>query len=310
METHFLMVRRDLLGLCAGLFALAAFTHSAPALAADKVPVVTSFSILGDLVREVGGDRVSVNPLVGPDQDAHVFEPRPADAKRLLNAKLLVLNGFGFEPWADRLAKSAGFQGATVVVTDSLKPRTMPGEGGEPKQVNDPHAWQDPTNVMVYVQRIAEALGQVDPAGAASYQGRAVRYVKDLQKLDADIKKDIAAIPPAKRKVITSHDAFAYFGAHYGVEFLAPQGVSTEAEPSPKHVGELVRQMKREKIRALFLENMSNSNLLTQLAKDANAVIGGTLYADALSSPSAPASTYLKMMELNARTLVTGMKLN
>ncbi|MDT7514766.1 metal ABC transporter substrate-binding protein [Rhodoferax mekongensis] len=283
------------------------------AFAADKLPVTASFSILGDLVRVVGGDRVAVTTLVGPNEDAHVFEAKPADAKTLLSSKLVVTNGLGFEPWAAKLIKSAGYKGETVVAAKGVKARHMEdekGHAGHAHEEADPHAWQNPNNVVLYVRNIAAGLSKVDAEGAATYQANAETYVKELQALDTWAKAQIATIPADKRKVITSHDAFGYFAAQYGVKFLAPQGVNTEAEPSAKQVAQLIKQIQREKIRAVFVENMSNPKLVAQLSKDAGATLGASLYADALSTADQPGATYLQMMRHNVTQLVAGMKLN
>ena len=290
------------------LAALALCAGTTLSLAADKLPVMASFSILGDLVQVVGGDRVAVTTLVGADEDAHVFEPKPADAKNLLLTKLLVTNGLGFEPWTQKLVKSAGYKGQSVVASQGIKARTMPGEKG--KAETDPHAWQDPTNIVVYVRNIAAALAKIDPAGASTYQANSEAYVKELEALDADSKTAFAAIAADKRKVITSHDAFGYFGTHYGIKFLAPQGMSTEAEPSAKEVAKLIRQIQKEKIKAVFVENMSNPKLLAQLSKDAGVTIGPALYVDALSKAGGPAGSYLKLMRHNVTQLLAGMKQN
>ncbi len=280
-----------------------------PAHAADPLPVTASFSILGDLVRVVGAQRVAVTTLVGPDEDAHVFEPKPSDVKTILGSKLLVTNGLGFEPWAGKLAKSAGYKGESVIASKGVKGRAMADEHGHAE--SDPHAWQNPNNMVLYVRNIVAGLSRVDPAGASAYQANAEAYVKELQALDSWAKERFAAIPAVKRKVITSHDAFGYFAAHYGIKFLAPQGVSTEAEPSAKQVAQLIRQLQREKIKAVFVENMTNPKLLAQLSKDAGVTVGGAaLYADALSAPDKPGSTYLQMMRHNVTQLAAGMKLN
>ncbi|NDP64963.1 metal ABC transporter substrate-binding protein [Polaromonas sp.] len=288
---------------------------SSASFAADKLPVVASFSILGDLVRVVGGERVSVTTLVGPDEDAHVFEPKPADAKAIVQSRLLVVNGLGFEPWAQKLAKSAGYKGATVVASKGVKPRAMAGEAGHGDKghahaENDPHAWQNPGNVVVYARNISAALSQADPAGSPVYQANTDAYVKELQALDAWAGAQFASIAADRRKVITSHDAFGYFGAHYGIRFLAPQGVSTDAEPSAKNVAQLIRQIQREKISAVFVENMSNPKLLAQISKDAGVGVGQALYVDALSAAGGPADSYLKLMRHNVTQLAAGMKLN
>ena len=305
------------------IFALSALATSglftAQSNAAEPIPVVASFSILGDMVKVVGGERVVVTTLVGADEDAHTFEPKPADAKTILASKLMVVNGLHFEPWAEKLAKSAGYKGDTLVAAKGLKPRAMPEEEGHDDKGHDagghhqdidPHAWQNPNNVILYVRNIAAGLAKADASGAAAYKANAEAYVKELQALDANIKTQLAAIPAAKRKVITSHDAFGYFGAQYKVAFLAPQGVNTDAEPSAKEVAQLIRQIKREKIKAVFVENMNNPKLIEQLSKDAGATVGGTLYSDSLSTADKPGSTYLKMMNHNLTQLVAGMKLN
>jgi len=294
---------------------LACAALSAPLLlqssqAAEPIPVVASFSILGDLVQVVGGDRIQVQALVGPDADAHVFEPSPADAKAIMRSRLFVTNGLDFEHWAQKLAKSAGYKGATLVASQGVKPRTMPADDKPGQTETDPHAWQDPTNVMIYVKNIAKSLSALDPQGADSYQKNSSAYIKELETLDAFAKEQFATLTPKQRQVITSHDAFGYFGAHYHVRFLAPQGVSTEGEPSAKEVAKLIRQIKKDKINAVFMENMSNPGLLAQIAKDTGVTLGPKLYVDALSNPSEPASSYLKLMHHNITQLVAGMKLN
>jgi zinc/manganese transport system substrate-binding protein len=301
-------LRRMLLGLLVGLALLAG-----QAQAADKLPVVASFSILGDLVSVVGGDRVSVAVLVGPDEDAHVFEPRPADAKEVLRSRMLVINGLGFEPWAAKLAKSAGFKGPTVVASAGVRPRVMAEEDGNTKKGHDhghtdPHAWQNPVNVMQYVRNIAAALSQIDPAGTDIYGANRDGYLRELTELDSWIGAQFSAVPASRRRMITSHDAFGHFAARYQVTVLAAQGVSTDSAASAKQIGELVRQMKREKLHTVFLENMSETRLITQIGKDAGATVGGTLYADALSKPDQPGATYLQMMRHNVTQIVESMR--
>ena len=272
---------------------------SGHATAADKIAVTASFSILGDLVRVVGGDRVAVTTLVGPNEDAHVFEPKPTDVKAITRTQLLVTNGLSFEPWATKLAKSAGYQGETVVASVGVKARP-----------SDPHAWQNPNNVEWYVRNIAAGLSKVDASGAAIYNANADAYVKELQTLDAWAKAQFLEILVVNRKAITSHDAFGYFGAHYQIQFIAPQGMNTEAEPSAKQVAVLIRQIQREKIKAIFMENMSNPKLLAQLSKDAGATVGASLYSDALSGPDQAGATYLQMVRHNVTQLAAGMRLN
>ena len=224
------------------------------------------------------------------------------------------LSGLGFEPWAQKLAKSAGYKGITVAASQGIKTRQMPAEKGHHDHQHhddaDPHAWQNPLHVITYVRNISAALSQADPAGTATYQRNTEAYVKELQALDQWTRAQLTPLTQAQRKVITSHDAFGYLAAQYQISFLAPQAVSTDSEPSAKDVASLIRQIKRDKVKAVFVENMSNPKLLAQLAKDAGVTVGATLYVDALSGPTEPGATYLKMMTHNVRQLVNGMRQN
>ncbi len=291
---------------CAALAQALGF--SAAVQAGEPLRVVASFSILGDLVHVVGGERVRVVTLVGPDADAHEFEPKPADAKTILNARLFVINGLNFEPWGPKLAKSAGYRGNTLVASLGVKVRTLPVAKGPAD--TDPHAWQDPSNVVLYVRNIAAALTQLDPAGAPTFKANADAYVKELEALDAWAKAELAPLTPRQRQVITSHDAFGYFAAHYQIAFLAPQGIAPEGEPSAKAVAQLIKQIQRDKIKAVFVENMRNPKLLAQIAKDTGVTLGSKLYVDALSGPTEPGATYLKLMHHNVMQLLAGMRLN
>jgi zinc/manganese transport system substrate-binding protein len=276
--------------------------------AASKVKAVASFSILADMVKQVGGDRVEVITLVGPDGDAHVYEPTPADAKNLAGANILFTNGLGFEGWMDRLEKSSGFKGNVVVASTGVAPRTMvEEEGGEKETITDPHAWQSLANGKLYVANIRDGLIAVDPDGKAIYEANANTYLDAIAKEETDVKAALAALPKERRKIITSHDAFGYFGAAYGLEVIAPEGVSTESEASAQDVAKIIRQVKAEKIPAVFMENITDHRLLDQIASETNAKIGGTLYTDALSSPDGPAGTYLDMFRNNIETLTAAL---
>lgn len=291
--------RSVLLGLAAGV------ALPLPAFAQEKLPVVASFSILGDFVREIGGDRVAVSTLVGPDGDAHVYSPTPADAKTVAGAKLVVVNGLKFEGWLTRLIKSSGTKATVATATKGIKPLELDddhdhghghghGHGGE-----DPHAWQSIANAKIYVGNIRDALIAADPAGKAVYEANAVAYQTKLDALEAEVKAAVARIPVDRRKAITSHDAFGYFVKAYGIAFIAPQGVSTEAEASAKDVARIIRQIKAEKVPAVFLENITNPRLAEQIARESGAKIGGRLYSDALSAADGPAGTYIAMMKHN-----------
>lgn len=276
------------------------------ARAAEPVPVTASFSILADLVRQVGGDRVAVTTLVGPDGDAHVYQPTPADAKALSLSKVLVVNGLGFEGWMSRLQKSSGFKGLLVTASAGVKPQQMEDEGhghAHGKKVNDPHAWQNLANGRLYVANIRDGLVKADPDGKAVYEANAAKLTAAIDALEPDVKASIQKIPAAQRKIITTHDAFGYFGAAYGMEFIAPEGVSTESEASAADVAKIIRQIRAQKVPAVFVENVTDKRLLEQIARESGAKIGGTLYSDALSGPDGPAATYLDMIRHNVRTL-------
>jgi zinc/manganese transport system substrate-binding protein len=277
---------------------------SAGAHAADKVKAVAWFSILGDMVKEVGGDRVEVTTLVGPDGDAHVYEPTPADARNLAASNILFVNGLGFEGWMDRLEKSSGFKGPVVVASKGVTPRHMlEEEGGKQEEITDPHAWQSLANGKIYVANIRDGLIAADPDGKAVYEANAANYLDAIAKEEAAVKETLGRLPPDRRRIITSHDAFGYFGAAYGIEVIAPEGVSTESEASAKDVAKIIRQIKAEHIPAVFMENITDHRLLDQIARETGAKIGGTLYTDALSGPGGEAPTYLDMFRHNVGTL-------
>jgi zinc/manganese transport system substrate-binding protein len=276
--------------------------------AADKVKAVASFSILGDMVRQVGGDRVEVVTLVGPNGDAHVFSPTPTDAKALASADVFFVNGLGFEGWIDRLEKSAGFKGEVVVASEGVKPLTMiEEERGAPETVIDPHAWQDLANGKIYVANIRDGLIAADPDGKSAYEANAVKYLGAIGEEERAVVAALGALPEARGKIITSHDAFGYFGKAYGLEIIAPQGVSTESEASAQDVAKIIRQIKQQKIPAVFIENITDHRLLDQIARETGAKIGGALYSDALSETDGPAPTYLDMFRHNAGAITAAL---
>ncbi len=277
--------------------------------AAAPVRAVVSFSILEDIVRRIGGSEVAITSLIGPDFDPHVFEPNPNQARLLSKAQLFLVNGLGFEGWLIRLTRSAQFGGVVVTATDGVIPITTT-EPGQVSTVPDPHAWQDPRNGIVYADNIARALAAVDPGHAKAYRQRFQTYKAELEALDHRVRGALAEIPADKRRVITSHDAFAYYGKAYGITFLAAEGLSTDSEPSAKTLARLIRQIRREGIKALFLENISDPRLVEQLARDTGTIPGPPLYSDALSPPNGPAPTYIRMIEYNTAALKQGMLKN
>ncbi|OWT59273.1 metal ABC transporter substrate-binding protein [Candidimonas nitroreducens] len=313
-----------MLAVLAGAMLLSA---AVPAAAADPAPggaplrVVASFSVLGDMVQQIGGDHIALTTIVGPNGDVHDFEPSPKDSKALAHAQLLVVNGLGFETWMPRLVQASGFKGLEVVATRGITPRRLSAgeqalERAEERHARhgherqraptdiDPHAWQSLSNGLIYVQNITAGLIKADPAHAADYQSHANMYIAQIKALDAKLKQALAAIPEARRKVVTSHDAFGYFGLAYGVQFIAATGISNEAEPSAKEMARLIDQIKKQHVPAVFLENVTNPKLIQQIARETGAKMGGELYSDALAAPDQPAGTYLGMFEWNAGKLI------
>lgn len=281
---------------------IAVLLSAFPALAEDRIKVVATFSILGDLARNVGGDRADIATLVGPNGDAHVYSPSPADAKKIADAKIVIVNGLGFEGWISRLVKASGSKVPVVVASKGVKPRRMEGGHGHDHD-SDPHAWQSVANVKTYVANIRDALVAADPAGKATYEANATAYLGKLDALDQEVRDTVAKIPAERRRIITTHDAFGYFKQAYAVEFVAPQGVSTESEASAKDVAKIISQVRSQKIPAVFMENVSDPRLLKQISDETGAKVGGTLYSDALTDANGPAPTYIEMMRHNARTL-------
>jgi zinc/manganese transport system substrate-binding protein len=271
-----------------------------PLRAEDRLNVVASFSILGDLVKNVGGDKVDVTTLVGPNGDVHVYTPAPSDAKKNADARLLVMNGLGLEGWLPRLVQSAGSKATIVTASNGIAPLQLGSDA-------DPHAWQSVANARIYVANIRDALIAADPADAAVFRANAERYLGELNALDAEVRAAIAKIPPERRKVITTHNAFGYFAAAYGVTFVAPVGVSTESEPSARDIATLIQQIKAEKIPAVFLENLGDDRLIRRIAAETGAKAGGTLYSDSLTDEKGPAPTYIALVRHNIKALTSAL---
>ena len=276
-----------------------------PSFAQEKLKVVATFSILSDLVKNVGGDRVDARTLVGPNGDAHVYQPSPSDAKTLADAKVVFVNGLGFEGWMERLIKASGSKAPVVTATKGVKPRKSDDEHGHGGA--DPHAWQSVANAKIYVANIRDGLSAADPAGKASYEASAAAYLAQLDALDAEVKAAIEKIPADRRRIITTHDAFGYFAAAYGVSFIAPQGVSTESEVSAKDVAKIITQIRKQRIPAVFLENVTDDRLLKRIGAESGARIGGTLYSDALTGETGAAPSYIDMMRHNVRQLAQAL---
>lgn len=321
------MQRRALLlgvaGL-AGLGSTARARSAAGAGSAAPLPVVASFSILGDLVRQVGGARVRVADLVGPDSDAHAVQPTPRMARSAAEAALLFSIGLGFEGWMQRLLDASGFHGRQVVVSAGLAPRRLPGHEGQGGQGGqggpgdhgdhgdhgheaDPHIWHDVRHALHMVARIADGLCAADAAHAAGYRARASAYAQRLQTLDGEIRSAWSGVPAARRVAVTTHDSMAYYASAYGLRLLAAQGLSANAEPTPRALAALVRQLRSSGARALFLERGADGRLMQRLAQETGAVIGGRLYTDALSAADGPAASYEALMRHNTGSLLRAL---
>jgi zinc/manganese transport system substrate-binding protein len=297
------VTRRILLAALAALIAAPAAGEDAP----PRKLAVASTSIIADLVRNVGGDRIDVKALVGPNGDAHVYSPPPGDAKEIAGAAIVFVNGLGLEGWLPRLITASGTKAPVVVVTKGVPPRRMPDEEHPGRSVTDPHAWQSIADAQIYVANIRDGLVAVDPAGKPAYAANAQAYLAKLDDVEKEVRAAIASIPAERRKIITTHDAFGYFGAAYGMSFIAPEGVSTDSEPSAKDVARIIRQIRKQKIPAVFLENVSDPRLIEQIARETGAAIGGKLYSDALSEPTGPAATYIDMMRHNVRAFAKAL---
>ena len=323
MPRHNLPMAAWLLGLLALLSACgantagpAATTETASKPTGGRISVVATFSILGDLVQNVGGDRVAVRTLVGPGGDAHTFEPSPADGVALAEARLIFENGLAFEPWFDELYSSSGSKAARVVVTERVEPiKAAPGDQhaeGQPPGGDefDPHVWSDAGNAMRMVETIRDALVKADAANAETYKSNAARYLAEIKALDDYIVAETSRLPPQRRKLVTTHDTFGYFARRYGYEILgtALGSMSTEvADPSAGELARLIEQVRAAGVPAIFAENVQNPGLMDRIASEAGVKLGSTLYTDALGEPGSDGDTYLKMMRYNITAIVTAL---
>ncbi|WP_147048397.1 metal ABC transporter substrate-binding protein [Methylobacterium gnaphalii] len=295
----------------AWLLLIVAVIAPATASAEERIKAVATFSILGDLVRQVGGERVAVTNLVGPDADTHSFSPSPDDARRLAGADIVFVNGLGFEGWIERLIRASGTRAPVVVASSGAK--TIAGSrdhadhghdhvpGSLADSHDDPHAWQSVANAKLYVAAIRDGLSRIDAAHAAGYAENARAYSEKLDALDAEIRATISEIPEARRRIITTHDSFGYYTQAYGLRFVAPQGLSTDSEAGPRDVARIIRQIRQQKIPAVFLESIADPRLMEQIARESGARVGGRIYSDALSAADGPAPGYIEMMRANLR---------
>ena len=328
------MIKRS--SLLKVIVAVISLTVVAAASGAPDRPIraVATFSILGDMVSRIGGEHVAVTTLVGPNGDAHVYRPTPSAARAVSEAHVLVVNGLDFEGWLDRLLEAASYGGVRVVATTGIEPIAFEHAGGDDHDddhgehdpvrsegteshgdgheghahgADDPHAWQSLRHAVIYVDNITMALTKADPENASTFFGNRAAYVAEIEALDAEIRAMFAELPPDSRTIVTSHDAFQYFGRDYGLTFLAPQGLSTASEASAQDVAHLIELIRAQGIRAVFPENVADPRLIEQIADETGATVGGQLYPGALSVSDGPAPTYLQMMRHNARTLMQAL---
>jgi zinc/manganese transport system substrate-binding protein len=273
----------------------------------QKIKAVATISILADLVRNAGGDRVDVTTLVGPNSDAHVYSPTPGDVRKLAGADVIFVNGLGLEGWMTRLVETSGTKAPTVVVSKGIAPRNTEDVRDPARVKIDPHAWQAVANAEIYVENIRDGLIAVDPAGKSVYDANAAAYLGKLDALQNEVEAAVAKIPADRRTVIINHDSFRYFSDAYGLTFIAPEGVSTEAEPSAKDVAKIIMLIRTQKIPAVFLENISDPRLMDEIARETGVAIGGKIYSDALSEPGGPAATYIELMRHNVYEFSTAL---
>lgn len=287
------------------------------------IKAVATFSILGDLVKNVGGDRIDLTVLVGPGADSHMYSPSATDARALKQATIIFENGLAFEGWMERLVKSSGTKAKVVIASKGISPLETDEHDHDEKPGNhnhghgsghghdhgvDPHAWQNVANAKTYVANIRDGLIALDPTGKAIYEENAKAYLVKLDALDGKIRSTLTAIPQENRKIITSHDAFGYFAKAYGVDFIGVQGVSPDAEPSAKDIASIIRQIRADKIPAIFVETIADPRLTNQIASETGVKVGERIFSDSLSDTSGPAASYIGMMEHNLKAFSSALR--
>ena len=295
------------------IIVLAALLLAGPARAAERVTVVATFSVIADMLANVGGDHLNIKTIVGAGGDCELYQPTAADVATIASARAVFLNDLNeeFEPWLDPLLKQALFKGMKVVVSRGVRTMTAeeehPVSGRQLPAAIDQHAWLDPRNGVIYVRNIAEALIRLDPAGAADYRARAASYTQQIQAADDWARREIASVPAAKRRALASHDSLQYIANAYGITLLAVNGWTNRSEPSAAELAKLARQIRAERVKALFLDSITDPRAMQRIADETGAVIGGTLYGDSLSPAPGEADSYLKMLRHDVSILKAGM---
>jgi len=295
------------------IIVLAALLLAGPARAAERVTVVATFSVIADMLANVGGDHINIKTIVGAGGDCELYQPTAADVATIASARAVFLNDLNeeFEPWLDPLLKQALFKGMKVVVSRGVRTMTAeeehPVSGRQLPAAIDQHAWLDPRNGIIYGRNIAEALIRLDPAGTADYRARAASYTQQLQATDDWACREIASVPAAKRRALASHDSLQYIASAYGITLLAVNGWTNRSEPSAAELAKLARQIRAERVKALFLDSITDPRAMQRIADETGAVIGGTLYGDSLSPAPGEADSYLKMLRHDVSILKAGM---
>jgi zinc/manganese transport system substrate-binding protein len=286
------------------------------AAAADKIKVVATFSVIADMVTNVAGDLVDLVTIVGPDGDCEEYEPTAADVPKMANARILFMNGLNddFEPWLPNLMTQAKFAGTKAIVSRGVKGLSAEDEhpqGGKPKAVVlDQHAWMNPRNGIIYVKNIADTLARIDPTNADTYRTQAASYTQQLREVDSWAHAEMAAVPTAKRRVLSSHDSLQYLATTFGITMISVNGWTNKSEPSAADLARLTDQIRREHVKALFLDSITDPRAMERISKETGAEIGGTIYGDALSKPDGEAGSYIEMIRHDISTLKAGMLLN
>lgn len=273
------------------------------AQASERPLVVTSASIFADMAQVISGDLVAVASVVPIGGDPHTYEPTPSDVQLIARANLILINGLTFEGWINEMIENSGTRASVALITEGLE--AIASE--EYQNSSDPHAWMSAKNGLTYVANIRDALIRLDPANAEIYRFNAGLYSLQLKDLDLYIQAQIARIPEYKRLLITSHDAFRYYGRQYGIQVEATLGTSTDAEVRTQDVARLTQLIRERQVPAIFVESTVNPKLIRQIASDQNVQIGGSLYADSLGEPGGVADTYLKMLQHNTDVIVAGL---
>jgi zinc/manganese transport system substrate-binding protein len=295
---------------------LPALLIAGQARAAERIPVIATFSVIGDMLANVGGDHVDIKTIVGAGGDCELYQPTAADVATIATARAVFINDLNeeFEPWLEPLLKQARFTGTKVVVTRGVRTLTAeeehPISGRQLPAAIDQHAWLDPHNGVIYVRNIAEALARLDPSGAADYRANAATYTREIQTVDDWARREFAAVPAAKRRVLASHDSLEYIANAYGITLLSVNGWTNKSEPSAAELAKLARQIRSEHVKALFLDSITDPRAMQRIADETGAVIGGTLYGDSLSPSGSEADSYVNMLRHDVATLKAGMLRN